>query len=284
MKISYNWLVEYLPIDEATLKLTGNPKKIAEILTSVGLEVESLEKYEQVKNGLEGLIVGEVLTCEKHPDADKLKVTTVSNGNGETLQVVCGAPNVAAGQKVVFAPVGSRIYPVKGEPVTLKKVKIRGVESQGMLCAEDEIGLGESHAGIMVLPENAVPGTPLKDYYNLYSDWVFEIGLTPNRMDAMSHLGVAKDICAYLSHHLNKTVKVVYPFNHNFKADNHSKKVSVEIKNPDECERYAGVSISGIKVEESPAWLQNRLKSIGLRPVNNIVDITNFILHETGQP
>src|SRR5690242_6758869 len=284
MKISYNWLVEYLPIDEATLKLTGNPKKIAEILTSVGLEVESLEKYEQVKNGLEGLVVGEVLTCEKHPDADKLKVTTVSNGNGETLQVVCGAPNVAAGQKVVLAPVGSRIYPVKGEPVTLKKAKIRGVESQGMLCAEDEIGLGESHAGIMVLPENAVPGTPLKDYFNLYSDWIFEIGLTPNRMDAMSHLGVAKDICAYLSHHLNKPVKVVSPFTHNFKADNHSKKVSVEIKNPEECERYAGISISGIKVEESPAWLQNRLKSIGLRPVNNIVDITNFILHETGQP
>ncbi|MGN6801341.1 MAG: phenylalanine--tRNA ligase subunit beta [Ginsengibacter sp.] len=284
MKISYNWLVEYLPIDEATLKLTGNPKKIAEILTSVGLEVESLEKYEQVKNGLEGLVVGEVLTCEKHPDADKLKVTTVSNGNGETLQVVCGAPNVAAGQKVVLAPVGSRIYPVKGEPVTLKKAKIRGVESQGMLCAEDEIGLGESHAGIMVLPENAVPGTPLKDYFNLYSDWIFEIGLTPNRMDAMSHLGVAKDICAYLSHHLNKPVKVIYPFSNKFKADNHSKKVSVEIKNPEECERYAGISISGIKVEESPAWLQNRLKSIGLRPVNNIVDITNFILHETGQP
>ncbi|MDE3185364.1 MAG: phenylalanine--tRNA ligase subunit beta [Bacteroidota bacterium] len=284
MKISYNWLVEYLPIDEATLKITGNPQKIAEILTSVGLEVESLEKYEQVKNGLEGLIIGEVITCEKHPDADKLKITTVNNGKGETLQIVCGAPNVAAGQKVILAPVGSTLYPLKGDPFSIKKAKIRGVESNGMLCAEDEIGLGHSHAGIMVLSDNAIPGTPLKNYFNLYSDWVFEIGLTPNRMDAMSHLGVAKDVCAYISHHLKKTTKVIYPFKNNFKADNQSKPVEVEIKNPQDCERYAGVSISGIKVEESPQWLQNKLKSIGLRPLNNIVDITNFILHETGQP
>src|SRR5690242_945577 len=269
MKISYNWLVEYLPIDEATLKLTGNPKKIAEILTSVGLEVESLEKYEQVKNGLEGLVVGEVLTCEKHPDADKLKVTTVSNGNGETLQVVCGAPNVAAGQKVVLAPVGSRIYPVKGEPVTLKKAKIRGVESQGMLCAEDEIGLGESHAGIMVLPENAVPGTPLKDYFNLYSDWIFEIGLTPNRMDAMSHLGVAKDICAYLTQHNKKETKPKTPFVNTFKADNHKLPIKVTIEDTVSCQRYAGVSITNVMVKESPDWLKNRLLAIGLRPINN---------------
>jgi phenylalanyl-tRNA synthetase beta chain len=284
MKISYNWLVEYLPIDEPTAKITGNPHKIAEILTSVGLEVESLEKYEQVKNGLEGLIIGEVLTCEKHPDADKLKITTVSNGNGETLQVVCGAPNVEAGQKVILALVGTTLFPVKGDPIQIKKAKIRGAESNGMLCAEDEIGLGYSHAGIMVLPHNAIPGTPLKDYFNLYSDWIFEIGLTPNRMDAMSHLGVAKDVCAYITHHLKRTTKVIDPFKNHFKADNHSKTVEVEIRNPQDCERYAGVSISEIKVEESPEWLQNKLKSIGLRPVNNIVDITNFILHETGQP
>ncbi len=284
MKISYNWLVEYLPIDEATLKITGNPHKIAEILTSVGLEVESLEKYEQVKNGLEGLIIGEVITCEKHPDADKLKITTVDNGKGETLQIVCGAPNVAARQKVILAPVGSKLFPIKGDPFEIKKAKIRGVESNGMLCAEDEIGLGFSHEGILVLPDNAIPGTALKNYYNLYADWIFEIGLTPNRMDAMSHLGVAKDVCAYISHHLKKSTKVIYPFKNNFKADNHLKPVEVQIKNSQNCERYAGVSISGITVAESPIWLQNRLKSIGLRPLNNIVDITNFILHETGQP
>jgi len=284
MKISYNWLLEYLPIDEATLKITGNPQKIAEILTSVGLEVESLEKYEQVKNGLEGLVIGKVITCEKHPDADKLKITTVDNGKGETLQIVCGAPNVEVGQKVILAPVGSTLYPVKGEPFPIKKAKIRGAESNGMLCAEDEIGLGLSHAGIIVLPEKATIGMAAKDYYNLYSDWIFEIGLTPNRMDAMSHLGVAKDVCAYISHHFKKSTKVISPLKNNFKAGNHTESVAIEIKNPENCERYSGVCISGIKVAESPQWLQNKLKSIGLRPLNNIVDITNFILHETGQP
>ncbi|MEO8822500.1 MAG: phenylalanine--tRNA ligase subunit beta [Ginsengibacter sp.] len=284
MKISYNWLVEYLPIDEATFKITGDPQRISEILTSVGLEVESLEKYEQVKNGLEGLVTAKVITCEKHPDADKLKITTVDNGHGETLQIVCGAPNVKAGQMVILAPVGATLYPLKGEPFTIKKAKIRGVESNGMLCAEDEIGLGHSHEGIMVLPDDTIPGTPLKDHFKLYSDWIFEIGLTPNRMDAMSHLGVAKDVCAYITHHLRKSTKVIYPFKNNFKPDNLSKPVQVEIKNPQECERYSGISVSGIKVAESPAWLQNKLKSISVRPVNNIVDITNFILHETGQP
>lgn len=284
MKISYKWLIEYLPIDESTAKITGNPHKIAEILTSVGLEVESLEKYEEVINGLEGLIIGEVLTCEKHPDADKLKITTVSNGHGETLQIVCGASNVAAGQKVVVAPVGTSVFPVSGEFFTIKKAKIRGVESNGMLCAEDEIGLGNNHEGIIVLPKNAKVGMAASDFYNLYNDWVFEIGLTPNRMDAMSHLGVAKDVCAYISHHFKKGTKVISPLKNNFKADNHSYPVKVEIKNPAECERYTGVSITEIKVAPSPQWLQNKLKSIGLRPVNNIVDITNFILHETGQP
>ncbi len=284
MKISYNWLIEYLPIGEELSKIIGNPQKIAEILTSVGLEVENLEKYEQVKNGLEGLIIGEVLTCEKHPDADKLKITSVSNGHGETLQIVCGASNVAAGQKVIVAPVGTKLFPVSSEPFTIKKAKIRGVESNGMLCAEDEIGLGNSHAGIIVLPENAKPGMAASEYYNLYNDWIFEIGLTPNRMDAMSHIGVAKDVCAYISHHYKKTTKPISPFKNKFKADNHSEKIEIEIKNPADCERYAGVSISGITVAESPDWLKNKLKSIGLRPVNNIVDITNFILHETGQP
>ena len=284
MKISYNWLIEYLPIDEDLSKIIGNPERIAEILTSVGLEVENLEKYEQVTNGLEGLLIGEVLSCEKHPDADKLKITTVSNGHGETLQIVCGASNVAAGQKVIVAPVGTKLFPVSGESFTIKKAKIRGVESNGMLCAEDEIGLGHSHEGIIVLPGNAVPGMAAKEYYHLYNDWIFEIGLTPNRMDAMSHIGVAKDVCAYISHHYNRTAKQVSPFNNKFKSDNHSKNVEIEIKNQADCERYAGVSISEITVAESPEWLKNKLKSIGLRPVNNIVDITNFILHETGQP
>src|SRR6185312_15524448 len=284
MKISYNWLIEYLPIDEDLSKIIGNPERIAEILTYVGLEVENLEKYEQVTNGLEGLLIGEVLSCEKHPDADKLKITTVSNGHGETLQIVCGALNVAAGQKVIVAPVGTKLFPVSGESFTIKKAKIRGVESNGMLCAEDEIGLGHSHEGIIVLPGNAVPGMAAKEYYHLYNDWIFEIGLTPNRMDAMSHIGVAKDVCAYISHHYNRTAKQVSPFNNKFKSDNHSKNVEIEIKNQADCERYAGVSISEITVAESPEWLKNKLKSIGLRPVKNIVDITNFILHETGQP
>ena len=284
MKISYKWLIEYLPIDETTSRIIGSPQKIAEILTSVGLEVESLEKYEQVKNGLEGLIIGEVITCEKHPDADKLKITTVSNGNDETLQIVCGASNVAVGQKVIIAPVGSKLFPISSDPFSIKKAKIRGVESNGMLCAEDEIGLSNNHEGIIVLPSNAPVGMEVSQYYNLYSDWIFEIGLTPNRMDAMSHLGVAKDVCAYLSHHYKKSTKVISPFKNNFKADNHSKTVEVNIKNTSQCERYAGVSISGISVADSPEWLQNKLKSIGLRPVNNIVDITNYILHETGQP
>jgi len=284
MKISYKWLIEYLPIDETTSRIIGSPQKIAEILTSVGLEVESLEKYEQVKNGLEGLIIGEVITCEKHPDADKLKITTVSNGNDETLQIVCGASNVAVGQKVIIAPVGSKLFPISSDPFSIKKAKIRGVESNGMLCAEDEIGLSNNHEGIIVLPSNAPVGMEVSQYYNLYSDWIFEIGLTPNRMDAMSHLGVAKDVCAYLSHHYKKSTKVISPFKNNFKADNHSKTVEVKIKNTSQCERYAGVSISGISVADSPEWLQNKLKSIGLRPVNNIVDITNYILHETGQP
>ncbi len=284
MKISYNWIKEYLPGNATKHGLADSPKKIGSILTSVGLELESLEKYEEIANSLEGLIIGEVISCQKHPDADKLKVASVNNGRGGILQIVCGASNVAAGQKVVLASVGVTIYPLSGPPITIKRAKIRGVESEGMLCAEDEIGVGGSHAGIIVLPEDVVPGTAISDYYKRYADWILEIGITPNRTDAMSHLGVAKDICAYISHHEKIPVKVVSPFTENFKVDNKKLVVNVVVENPQACRRYSGMSISGITVASSPEWLQNRLKSIGVRPVNNVVDITNFILHETGQP
>ncbi len=231
MKISYNWLKDYLPSDAITNKMMESPQKLSDILTSVGLEVENMEKYEEIKNTLEGLIIGEVITCEKHPDADKLKITSVNNGKGETLQIVCGAPNVAIGQKVIVAPVGTTLYPKNAEPFKIKKAKIRGVDSNGMLCAEDEIGLGESHAGIIVLSSDAQTGMMAKDYYKPYSDWILEIGLTPNRMDAMSHLGVAKDVCAYLSHHNEAEIKIVTPFNSKFKPDSTSNKIAVSIAN-----------------------------------------------------
>jgi phenylalanyl-tRNA synthetase beta chain len=277
MTISYNWLSEYLPE-----KIEA--EKLSKILTAIGLEVESMEPYEEVKGGLKGLIIGEVITCEKHPDADKLSLTTVNIGTADPLQIVCGAPNVAVGQKVVVATIGSTIYPSTGEPLTMKKAKIRGAESHGMICAEDEIGLGQSHAGIMVLPADAKVGTPAAEYFNTYNDIIFEIGLTPNRMDAMSHLGVAKDVCAYLSHHHKKDTHVKSPFKNNFKADSQNLKIDVTIENETACQRYSGVIIAGVTIAESPKWLQQKLKSIGLRPINNIVDITNFILHETGQP
>jgi len=277
MIISYNWLNEYMPeIIE--------PEKLSKILTSIGLEVESMEKYETIKGSLEGLLIGEVITCEKHPDADKLKITTVNTGNAEKLQIVCGAANVAVGQKVVVATIGTTIYPVTGDPVTMKKAKIRGVESQGMICAENEIGLGESHAGIMILPDDSKVGMPAAGYFKLTNDFIFEIGLTPNRMDAMSHLGVARDVCAYLCHHTKKDTVVKTPFKNGFKPDNQGLQMEVIIENTEACQRYSGVSIEGVTVAESPGWLQQKLKSIGLRPINNIVDITNFILHESGQP
>lgn len=277
MTISYNWLSEYLPE-----KI--EPEKLSRILTSIGLEVETMEPFEEVKGGLKGLVIGEVLECEKHPDADKLSLTKVNIGTGEPLQIVCGAANVAAGQKVVVATIGTTIYPSNGEPLTMKKAKIRGVESHGMICAEDEVGLGQSHAGIMVLPATAKAGTPAAEYFNTYSDIIYEIGLTPNRMDAMSHLGVAKDVCAYLSHHNKKDTLVKSPFKNNFKVDHQGLQLEVIIENTNACQRYSGVSIQGVTIAESPEWLQQKLKSIGLRPINNIVDITNFILHETGQP
>lgn len=278
MTISYNWLSEYLPT-------TIEPQKLSKILTSIGLEVESLEKYEPIKGGLQGILIGEVLTCEKHPDADKLKLTTVNIGVGEPLQIVCGAANVAAGQKVAVATVGTTIYPTSGTPMTMKLAKIRGIESQGMICAEDELGLGESHDGIMVLPADLTAGMPAEDYFKPYADWIFEIGLTANRMDAMSHLGVAKDVCAWLSHHERSDEKVRSPFKNTFKTDQaDGLKIAVTIEDEAACKRYAGISITGVQVKESPKWLQDKLKSINIRCINNIVDITNFILHETGQP
>ena len=277
MTISYNWLSEYLPE-----KL--EPEKLSKILTSIGLEVESLEKYEELKGGLEGLVVGEVLECVKHPDADKLSLTKVDIGIGEPLQIVCGAHNVLVGQKVIVAPVGTTIYPFTREPMTMKKAKIRGAESFGMICAEDEIGLTDNHGGIIVLPDSTKVGMPAATYFAPGSDFIFEIGLTPNRMDAMSHLGVAKDVCAWLSHHDKKDTHVKSPFKNNFKPDHQGLKIEVRIENAIACQRYAGVSLQGVTIAESPKWLQQKLKSIGLRPINNIVDITNFILHETGQP
>ncbi len=277
MTISYKWLNEYLPV-------TVEPERLARILTSIGLEVESFEKYEEVKGGLKGLVIGEVLSTEKHPNADKLTLTKVSVGNGEPLQIVCGAPNVEAGQKVIVAKVGTTIYPVNNEPVTMKVAKIRNVESYGMICAEDEVGLGTSHAGIMVLKEDAKVGEDAAGYFQPYEDWIYELGITPNRMDAMSHWGVAKDVCAYLNHHENKNLKPKIPNSNSFKIDNKSLPVEISVENTKSCQRYSGVSIAAVTIKESPLWLQKKLKAIGLRPINNIVDITNFIQHETGQP
>lgn len=284
MKISYKWLKEYLPANDYTSPYINSVDKIAEILTAVGLEVESVEAFSSLPGNLEGLVIGEVLTCIKHPDADKLKVTTVSVANGDPLQIVCGAPNVAAGQKVVVATSGTTLYPSEGVPFQIKKAKIRGVESNGMLCAEDEIGLGGSHAGIIVLPEETKVGMPASEYFGVYTDTIFEIGLTPNRMDAQSHLGVAKDVCAWLSHHLKITVQVVSPLWRPFVEDEAGTRIQVEVPEPSICKRYSGVLLSEIKVADSPKWLQHKLKAIGIRPINNIVDITNFILHATGQP
>jgi phenylalanyl-tRNA synthetase beta chain len=276
MTISYNWLSEYLP-------WPIEPEKLSKILTSIGLEVESLTFYENVKGGLAGLVVGEVITVTQHPNADKLKITTVHIGAETPLQIVCGASNVAVGQKVIVATIGTTIYPSTGDPLTMRVAKIRGEESFGMICAEDEIGLGTSHDGIMVLPLETIVGTPAATLFEPYQDWVYEIGLTPNRMDAMSHLGVAKDVCAYLTHH-EKEAKTVTPFTNSFSPDQNNKTITVSIENETACKRYAGIELTGVTVSESPNWLKNRLTAIGVRPINNIVDVTNYILHETGQP
>jgi phenylalanyl-tRNA synthetase beta chain len=271
MKISYNWLKEFIDTDKT-------PQEISIILTGTGLEVESVEKVQAVPGGLEGLVIGYVKECADHANSDHLHVTKVDVGGEEDLQIVCGAANVAAGQKVVVAVVGSTVYPTSGEPFAIKKSKIRGEESHGMICAEDEIGLGTSHDGIMVLPEDAPVGTPAKEYFKLNDDYMYEIGLTPNRADAASHLGTARDIAAFLKIGINK------PDVSAFKVDNTSRTIEVVVENEQASPRYSGLTISGVEVKESPKWLKERLAVIGIRSINNIVDVTNYVLHELGQP
>ncbi len=277
MKVAYNWLKQYIDTEIS-------PNEISSILTDTGLEVESVEKIEAIKGGLEGVVVGEVLTCEPHPDADKLKITTVNIGKEEPLQIVCGAPNVAAGQKVIVATVGCTLYPNPEEPFKIKQAKIRGVESSGMLCAEDELGIGQSHDGIMVLDEAIEVGTTAARYFELESDYIFEIGLTPNRADAMGHIGVVRDLVAYLNVHKNKGLVVKTENLEDFKKDNNNLKIQIENQNEEDCLRYLGVTLTNVSVAESPSWLKNRLLSIGLKPINNVVDITNFVMHELGTP
>jgi phenylalanyl-tRNA synthetase beta chain len=281
MTISYNWLCDYFP--DNLLQKPG-PELVSRILTSVGLEVETLRPYSSVPGGLEGLIVGEVISVEPHPNADKLKITRINIGSGDNLQIVCGADNVASGQKVVVAPVGTTLHPESGEPLYMKAAKIRGEESFGMLCAEDEIGLGKSHAGILVLPKNLRPGSAVAEYFKPYSDFIYEIGLTPNHMDAMSHIGVAREICAFLSHQDNKDYRVKLPAIPAFGSGEKGKQIKVTLENHRDCGRYSSLTMTGIRISESPKWMQDKLKSIGIRPINNVVDITNFILQETGQP
>ena len=276
MKISYNWLKQFIKID-------WNSEETAALLTDLGLEVETVDKYQSVKGGLEGIVVGHVLTCEPHPDADRLKVTTVDLGDGTPVQIVCGASNVGAGQKVPVATIGTVLYDKEGNPFTIKKGKIRGQESHGMICAEDELGLGESHDGIMILDETLVPGTKAATVFKIENDEVFEIGLTPNRADAMSHLGTARDLRAgMLQSGVN--VELITPSVSNFRVDKRTLKIDVDVKESKLVPRYCGVTISGITVKTSPEWLQNRLKAIGINPKNNIVDVTNYVLHDLGQP
>jgi phenylalanyl-tRNA synthetase beta chain len=275
MNISYNWLKNYINTDIDAVEL-------GKALTSIGLEVGSVDEVQTVKGGLEGLVIGEVLTCEAHENSDHLHVTTVKIGSGEPLQIVCGAPNVAAGQKVVVATVGTTLYAGE-ESFSIKRSKIRGVESMGMICAEDEIGIGTSHAGIIVLPTDAIVGTLAKDYYGIKSDYLIEVDITPNRIDAASHYGVARDLAAYFALK-NPEIKLSKPSVDAFKVENTSLTIPVKIENSEACPRYSAVTISGVKVTESPDWLKNALLTIGLRPINNIVDITNYVLHELGQP
>jgi len=276
MKISYNWLKDYLNIDI-------EPSKLSVILTGLGLEVEALEEWESVRGGLKGVVIGEVLTCSKHPDADKLSITTVNTGSGEPLHIICGAPNVAAGQKVPVATVGTILY--KGnETLEIKKAKIRGELSEGMICAEDELGLGNLHEGIMVLDKNAQPGTPASEYFKIVKDNIFEIGLTPNRIDGGSHFGAARDLAAWLTASGKDNIRASLPSLAGFSPDNNSNPYQVVIENPTDCPRYTGITISNVTIGESPDWLKNKLKAVGLNPINNVVDITNFVQYEIGQP
>jgi len=276
MKIAYNWLKEFIKTDwEAT--------KTGELLTELGLEVEGIQTFESIKGGLKGVVTGKVITCEKHPNADKLSITTVDLGDGNPVQIVCGAPNVVAGQIVPVATIGTILYDKTGKEFAIKKGNIRGEESHGMICAEDELGLGDSHDGIMVFDAKTVIGKPVADLFDASSDEVFEIGLTPNRADAMSHYGVARDLRAGLKQY-GINLELITPSVIDFKVDDTTNKITIDVESADLAPRYTGVTISNVKVKESPQWLQNRLKSIGINPKNNIVDITNFVLHELGQP
>lgn len=277
MKISYNWLSQYIQLEES-------PEEIAELLTSIGLEVEGLETFESLPGGLKGLVVGEVKEKWQHPNADRLSCTKVDVGSGELLSIVCGAPNVAAGQKVIVATVGAKLYPSEGEPFEIKKAKIRGESSTGMICAEDEIGVGESHDGIMVLPEDTKVGIPANELFEVETDHVFEIGLTPNRADAASHYGVARDLKAALIHRKGKKAVLCRPSVQPVSLAHPPLSIPVKVENADACPRYVGVTISDITVQPSPAWLQNKLKAVGVRPINNVVDVTNYINHAFGQP
>lgn len=276
MKISYNWIKDFVKVDFPATQT-------AELLTDLGLEVEGIEPFESVKGGLQGVVVGQVLECRKHPNADKLSVTRVDLGAGQVVQIVCGAPNVAQGQKVAVATVGTTLYDAQGNPFKIKKGKIRGEESLGMICAEDELGLGESHEGIMVLDENIPVGTPCSEVFQVEKDEVFEIGLTPNRADAMSHYGVARDLRAGLLQR-GTSVEIITPSVNEFFVDNRTFKVEVQVEDKELVSRYCGVTISNVKIAPSPNWLQNRLKAIGITPKNNVVDITNYVQFELGQP
>ena len=271
MKISYKWLKQYIQTEKT-------PEQISLILTDIGLEVESLEKVQAIPGGLEGLLIGLVKECSQHPNADRLKVTKVDVGNAEDIQIVCGANNVAAGQKVVVAPVNAMVHPVSGEPFKINKSKIRGEVSEGMICAEDEIGLGIAHEGIMILSDDAVIGAKAKDYFKLEDDYLFEIGLTPNRADAASHLGVARDLAAYLK------LTLTMPDVSGFISDTHDLPIPVIVEDEVACPRYSSITISGITVQESPEWLKEKLNIIGVRPINNVVDVSNYVLHDLGQP
>ncbi len=276
MKISYNWLKQFINPD-------WDAEKTGELLTDLGLEVEGIATYQSVKGGLEGVIVGQILSCEKHPNADKLKITKVDLGYDEPVQIVCGAPNVAAGQKVPVATIGTKLYDKDEKEWTIKKGKIRGEDSHGMICAEDELGLGKSHDGIMVLDPNISVGTKASEIFNIENDRVFEIGLTPNRADAMSHWGTARDLKAGLMQK-DINLELITPSVSSFRVENRLHKIDIKVENQDLAPRYCGVTISGIKISESPSWLQNRLKAIGITPKNNVVDVTNYVLHELGQP
>ena len=277
MQISLSWLKEYIDLDLPV-------DQISEMLTAIGLEVEGVEEKELVPGGLRGVVVGEVLTCGKHPNADKLSLTTVNVGNETPLQIVCGAPNVAQGQKVLVATIGTTLYPSEGDPFKIKKGKIRGELSEGMICAEDELGLGDDHSGIIVLDDSAIAGQEASVHYGLQNEVVFDIGLTPNRSDGTCHLGVAEDLAAYIKINVDSNISVKKPSVNSFEVSHASHSINVVLENEKACPRYSGLILTNVQVKESPDWLKKRLLSIGQRPINNIVDATNFILHELGQP